>query len=111
MVVCDKCGKDFAIHLKNTTKQINGNSVVYNYMQCPKCDAVFFAFIESERSEQLKDEINKLLEYLSVSNRASNPNLYERIANKIAGAKHKLRIELKQNERKYRKYFENNMEE
>lgn len=89
--------------LKEKEKQIDGQSVIRTYLQCPRCGAQYSVCYDSPSTLALKKQIRKHTVMLGT---IRDENQYKRKAKDIEKKKRRLEREMKILQTKYYKHFE-----
>lgn len=89
--------------LKEKEKQIDGQSVIKTYLQCPYCGTQYDVCYDSPSTLALKKQIRK---HTAMLGTIRDENQYKRKAKDIEKKKRRLEREMKILQTKYYKHFE-----
>lgn len=101
-VTCDRCCKEFDNLLKEEEKTIEGQKVIYTYLQCPYCKKVFTVCYNTESTLVLSKQIRK---HISLLQTIKDEKQYERKLKEVKKKQKRLEREMKINQTKYSMYF------
>lgn len=96
MVECKKCNNRFRIGNDNITfdkhyKDVNGQSILLTYFDCPECKERHFVQIDNIHSREVKKKITKMFAKLSVM-RNKNIQIPKQQQKKFGGLQNTLKM-------------------
>jgi len=58
-IICDECGKSFALQLKTELLKVKEEFITRYYLKCPKCGEEYTSFYENDKCRELKEKITR----------------------------------------------------